>query len=41
MGVTYLNVMSGNDAYLQTGVPSPEMKKLEMASEDWETTEIS
>lgn len=41
MGVTYLNVMSGNDTYVQTRFPSPEMKKLEIESQDWKTTETS
>jgi hypothetical protein len=31
--------VTGNNTYLQTGFPSPEMKKLEIESQDWETTE--
>jgi hypothetical protein len=39
--VTYLNDVSGDNTYLQTEFPFPEMKKLEIESQDWETTETS
>jgi hypothetical protein len=34
VGVTYLDLVGGNNTYLQTGFPSPEMKKLEIESQE-------